>query len=473
MVCLTSFLNSCKTGDEISNTTNPDPGTTPPIKTDVTCWLTNPDKGIYFQKQNLAVNFQNTSNTYPSIQIDTTQAYQTIDGFGFALTGGSAYLINRLETRNRQMLIENLFNSDSANIGISYLRISIGASDLNSYPFTYDDLSSSQTDTNLQSFSLQPDTYDLIPVLQSIVKQNPNITILATPWSAPAWMKTNTSLIGGSLRSDCYDVYAHYFVKYIQAMKEYGIPINAITPQNEPLNPYNNPSMSMSATEQANFIKNYLGPAFKAVNLSTKIIVYDHNCDVTSYPISILNDSITRKYIDGSAFHLYSGNIDALSTVHKAHPDKNIYFTEQWVGAPGNFNEDLKWHIRNLIIGATRNWSKNVIEWNLASDPNYNPHTIGGCTTCLGGLTIGTSIDRNVSYYIIAHASKFVKPGSVRIESNEINNLPNVAFKTPSGNKVLIVLNDSSNPQTFNIECNNKIAATTIPAESVATYVWQ
>lgn len=474
MVCLTLFLTSCKTGDEIVNNppVTPDSGASKPVATDITCWLTCPDKSIYFQRQNIALNFQTVSNSYPSIQVDTTQTYQSMDGFGFALTGGSAYLINKLDANSKQSLIKELFSSDSTHIGISYLRISIGASDLNSYVFTYDDIATSLTDTTLQYFSLKPDSYDLIPVLQSIVKQNPNIKIIATPWTAPAWMKTNNNYVGGNLRTDCYNVYSRYFVKYIQSMKELGLTIDAITPQNEPLNPYNNPSMAMSAKEQSLFVKNYLGPAFKSANLSTKIIVYDHNCDVTSYPISILNDSITRKYVDGSAYHLYAGSIAALSSVHNLHPDKNIYFTEQWVGAPSNFKEDLKWHTRNLIIGATHNWSKNVIEWNLASDPTYNPHTTGGCTTCLGALTIGASITRNVSYYVIAHASKFVKPGSYRIESNEVNYLPNVAFKTSTGNKVLIVLNDSSNPQTFNILFNKKSATTTIPAESVATYVW-
>jgi len=221
-------------------------------------------------------------------------------------------------------------------------------------------------------------------------------------------MKTNGSSIGGSLKTDCYDVYARYFVKYIQEMQAEGITIHAITPQNEPLHGGNNPSMLMTASEQANFIKNYLGPAFQNAGLTTKIVIYDHNCDRPDYPLDILNDPDARKYVDGSAFHLYAGDISALSQVHYAYPDKNVYFTEQWVGGPSNFAGDLQWHIKNLIIGATANWSKVVLEWNLASDPYYNPHTNGGCTSCEGALTIGATVIRNVSYYIIAHASKFV-----------------------------------------------------------------
>ncbi|HWR99348.1 MAG TPA: glycoside hydrolase family 30 beta sandwich domain-containing protein, partial [Prolixibacteraceae bacterium] len=329
-----------------------------------------------------------------------------------------------------------------------------------------------QTDPELQHFSLEPDTYHLIPVLKSVIALNPGIKILGSPWSAPAWMKTSKSPKGGSLKPEYYGVYANYFVKYIKGMEAQGIRIDAITPQNEPLNPYNNPSMSMSAAEQADFIKNHLGPAFQAANIKTKIIVYDHNCDVPSYPLSILNDPTARKYVDGSAFHLYAGDISALTQVHNAHPDKNVYFTEQWVGGPGNFAGDLKWHVKNLIIGASRNWSKNVIEWNLASDPNYYPHTPGGCSTCLGALTIGTSVNRNVSYYIIAHASKFVPAGSVRIASDITGNLPNVAFKTPAGKKVLIVLNEGTASQVFNIRFNEMIVTSELAGGAVGTYTW-
>jgi len=442
------------------------------LSNEVACWLTSPGTSTYLKKQNIALNFTDASNSYPTINVDSTSKYQTMDGFGFAMTGGSAYLINRLASNTRSDLIRELFSADSTAIGISYLRVSIGASDLNSYVFSYNDISTSSTDTTLQYFDIKPDTYDLIPVLKSVIAINPKIKILGSPWSAPAWMKTNKSTKGGSLKPEYFGVYARYFVKYIQAMKDQGITIDAITVQNEPLNPDNNPSMYMSAEDQALFVKNYLGPEFAKANITTKIILYDHNCDVYTYPITILNDPDARKYSDGSAFHLYGGDISALTTVHNAYPDKNVYFTEQWVGASGNFQENLSWHIKNLIIGAPRNWSKNVLEWNLASDPQYNPHTVGGCSTCMGGLTIGSSITRNVSYYIIAHASKFVPMGSVRIDSNLSTNLPNVAFLTPSGKKVLIVLNESSLSQTFNIQFKGKTVTHSLASGSVASYVW-
>jgi glucosylceramidase len=287
-------------------------------------------------------------------------------------------------------------------------------------------------------------------------------------------MKTNGKSKGASLKPEFYDAYALYFLKYIQGMKAEGIRIDAITIQNEPLHSGNNPSMFMPANEQADFIKKSLGPAFEKAGIDTKIIIYDHNPNRVDYPIQVLTDPDARRYVDGTAFHMYEGKVEAISEVQKAHPDKNLYFTEQWVGAPGDFPNDLRWHVRTLIIGATRNWCRNVIEWNLAADPKQDPHTKGGCTECLGAVTIdGNSVTRNPAYYIIAHASKFVKPGSVRINSNLPEGLPNVAFKTPDGKIVLVVLNDSEKNQSFQFNYRGKSIRAGINGGSVATFTWQ
>lgn len=255
-------------------------------------------------------------------------------------------------------------------------------------------------------------------------------------------------------------------------MKGEGITIDAITPQNEPLHDGNNPSMLMTALQQAEFIKTNLGPAFQAAGIITKIIVYDHNCDKPEYPMAILNDAVAKPFVNGSAFHLYGGDISALSTVHYAHPDKHVYFTEQYTASTGDFGGDLKWHVKNVIIGSMRNWSRNALEWNLANDATFGPHTNGGCTTCKGAITIGSSVTRNVAYYIIAHASKFVPAGSIRIGSNIAGNLHTAAFKTPAGKKVLIVENDGSQGSAFNIKFNNKWVTTSLPAGGVGTYIW-
>jgi len=471
IVCLTLLSFNCgKKGDGGGgNPPPPPPG--PAVKSDVDFWLTQADQTVLFKKQgtNLAWSAGGTTN---SVEVDTTQTYQTIDGFGYTLTGGSASLINALPAAQKDEVLNELFRHDSTFIGVSYLRISIGASDLSATTFTYDDVPAGQTDVNLQQFSIDKEKQDLIPVLKKILAINPSIKILGSPWSAPVWMKTNNSFVGGSLKTQYYPVYAQYFVKYIQAMKAEGITIDAITPQNEPLHGGNNPSMVMQAAEQADFIKNHLGPAFQAAAINTKIIVYDHNADRPDYPIAILNDAGAKQYVYGSAFHLYGGPISALTQVHNAHPDKNIYFTEQWTGGPGNFAGDLRWHIENLIIGATRNWSRNVLEWNLASDPNYQPHTPGGCSNCMGALTIGNTVSRNVSYYIIAHAAKFVRPGSVRIASTQTATLQTVAFKNPEGKKVLIVLNTGPNAEVFSIKFHGKTVTTSLNNGSVGTFVW-
>ncbi len=448
-------------------------GTPPPIINNVNFWLTTGNQTSLLQKQTAVLSFGTNSNAYPIIAVDSTLAFQSIDGFGFTLTGGSAYVINQMNAAGKAALLQELFGSDSNSISISYLRLSIGASDLSSSVFSYDDMPAGQTDTALNNFSLGPDTTDLIPLLKQILAINPSIKIIAAPWSAPVWMKDNGSSVGGSLLPAYYNAYAQYFVKYIQQMKALGITINAVTPQNEPLNPANNPSLYMVATDQSNFIKNYLGPVFQSAGISTKIVVYDHNCDDPGYATTILSDASAYAFVDGSAFHLYAGNISALSQVHNAYPDKNVYFTEQYTASTGSFAGDLQWHLTNVIIGSMVNWSRNALEWNLANDASYGPHTPGGCTTCKGALTItGAAVTRNVGYYIVAHASKFVPAGSVRIASNITSNLQNVAFVTPSGKKVLIVQNNNPAAVDFNIQFNGKWVTSGLPAGAVGTYVW-
>jgi len=329
-----------------------------------------------------------------------------------------------------------------------------------------------QTDTGLVHFDLGPDKLDVIPVLKQILAIDPHMRILGSPWSAPVWMKTNGSTIGGSLRPEYYSVYARYLVRYIQEMKKHGIPITAITVQNEPLFGGNNPSMVIPAEEEGKFIGSALGPAFRRAKITTKIIIYDHNCDRPDYPMTILRDPAAAQYVDGSAFHLYGGTIDAMSKVHDAFPGKNLYFTEQWVGAPGDFAKDIPEHIQKLIIGASRNWSRTVIEWNLASDPNWKPHTDGGCDKCLGAVTIeGDKVTRNPAYYIIAHAAKFVRPGSVRIASDMGDSFASVAFRTPQGKIVLVVLSVSGDIE-FRIRYKGSNVTERLPAGAVGTFVW-
>lgn len=435
-------------------------------------WLTKGDESIKLQQQK-PVSFLNYSNNIQNIEIDDTQKFQSIDGFGFTLTGGSVEVINRLSSEKRKTLLQELFGNEENSISVSYLRLSIGASDLDSEVFSYNDLPKGETDVSLSKFSLEKDK-DLIAMLKEILAINPKIKIIAAPWSPPVWMKSNGSTIGGSLKTEYYDIYAKYFVKYILGMQKEGITIDAITPQNEPLHPGNNPSLLMVSDQQRDFIKQSLGPIFKSNNIKTKIVVYDHNCNNPEYAINILNDSEANQYIDGSAFHLYEGDISALSTVHDAHPNKNLYFTEQWTGAKGTFKEDLNWHTKNVVIGSMRNWSKIALEWNLANDSEFRPHTPGGCTECKGAITVldKENFAKNVGYYIIAHASKFIPANSQRIASTQTDNLATVAFKTPEGKTVLIVQNNNKSDESFNIKYNQKTALLTITGSSVATYIF-
>lgn len=461
---------SKKSGDD---TTPPPPP--PPVINEVDFWLTKGDQSALLAKQSVVLGFGTAGNAHPNITVDTTQRFQTVDGFGYTLTSGSATLINGLAPAAKSSLLQELFGKGPQSISVSYLRVSIGASDLSASVYTYNDMPAGQTDPALANFSLDAERAGgtgLIPLLKEILAINPAIKILGSPWTPPVWMKDNANSVGGSLLPQYYGVYAQYFVKYIQEMKAEGITIDAITPQNEPLHPGNNPSLLMTAEQQRDFIKNSLGPAFQSAGITTKIIIYDHNCDRPDYPLTILNDPAAKAFVDGSAFHLYAGDISALSSVRSMHPDKNVYFTEQWTSSAGAFEGDLKWHLKNVIIGSMRNWSRVALEWNLANDPAFGPHTPGGCTQCKGALTIGSSVTRNVAYYIIAQASKFVAPGSVRVASDNNGNLYTVAFETPERKKVLIALNDGNTPVTFNIKFKNKWTTTTLPANSAGTYAW-
>lgn len=407
------------------------------------------------------------------VQIDTSKKYQSIEGFGYSLTGGSAQLLFQMGASERSALLQELFGKNANSIGVSYLRISIGASDLDPTPFSYDDLPTGQSDPDLLHFNLSRDTLYLIPILKEILAINPGVKLMGSPWSAPKWMKNNNSTVGGNLKPAMYASYAQYFVKYLKAMAANGITLDAVTVQNEPQHGGNNPSMVMAATEQRDFIKNNLGPALQSAGLATKIVIWDHNCDNPGYPLEILADPAAKAFVYGSAFHLYGGDISALSQVHDAYPDRALFFTEQWTGGTTPFEEAFMWHMKNVMIGSMRNWSGVALQWNLANDPNYEPHTPGGCTLCQGAVTIdGSKVTRNSAYYVIAQMAKFVPQGSVRLESNTLTLLPNVAFRTPDGKTVLIVLNEDKNIKSFNINAGGRWIVASLHAETAGTFIW-
>ncbi len=465
-------------------------------------WVTLPDRSALFEKQTEKVSFSNqpTRKIGSSIVIDEQHTMQSVDGFGFALTGGSAELMMRMSPAARSTLIRELFSVKDNHIGVSYIRLTIGASDLNSFVFSYNDLKPGETDPELKKFDLGQDKKDVIPVMKEILSINPGIRIMASPWSAPVWMKTNDKVKAGSLNPAYYEVYARYFIRYIQAMKQEGIHIDAITIQNEPINANNTPSMRMNAVEQGEFIKKHLGPQLDKAGLSTRIVLFDHNLDRPDYPLTILNDPEAARYVDGSGFHHYGGDMSAMSVVHHAFPHKNLYFTEQMViEQPGSTPIAIAAQVKRMIIDVTRNWSRNVILWNIAADPLNDPHTDdGGCPMCQGAITIDQDqTTKNLAYYVIAHASKFIRPGSVRIGSTNPGDmtvamttdeerrdvtrvstpinydiLPNVAYRTPDGKIVLVVANTSWSTQGFHILYRGKTASFRLPPGAAGTYVW-
>ena len=468
---------------------------------EIESWVTQPDRSALFAKQTENLSFSNDNTSGIHIVIDEQHTMQSIDGFGFSLTGGSAELMMKMDKNERSKLLKELFSTEGDDIGVSYIRLTIGASDLNSFVFSYNDILEGETDYELKKFDLGQDKKDVIPVMKEILSITPDIKIMASPWSAPVWMKTNGKVKAGSLKEDCYDVYSRYIVRYIQEMKKEGIVIDALTIQNEPINANNTPSMRMNAAEQTQFIKGFLGPELERAKLNTKIVSFDHNLDRPDYPLTVLSDPEAAKYVDGSGFHHYGGDLSAMSVLHYVRPDKHIYFTEQMVvERPESNTIDIASQVKRLIIGVVENWSRNVILWNFAADPNNDPHTDdGGCSMCQGAVTINNNeVKKNIAYYVVAHASKFVRPGSVRIASTNKGNisvlvtsdeerrevmriattnskdvLPNIAFKTPDGKIVLIVANDSYSTSSFKIQYRGECVSIRLRPGAVGTYVWQ
>lgn len=459
-LALLGVLCACKKQTTLSGTSQDGDGTFPRANEAVSIWLTTSSKSALLAQQTNQTFSADAGTNATTITVNENSTYQSMDGFGFTLTEGSAEVINSLNSSQQSALLNELFSSSG--IGISAIRLSIGASDLSSSSYSYRDGA---------AFSLDgPDLVQVIPLVKKILAINSAIKILATPWSAPRWMKTNGSWVGGSLNAGNYGDYATYFLDYLNAMKAQGITIWALTPQNEPENPNNEPSMLMTASEQLNFINNYLGPKIRNAGYTTKIIAFDHNCDNTNYPITVANGS---SYVDGSAFHLYLGDISAMSTVKNA-TGKNVYFTEQWTSSDGNFGGDLAWHTQQISIGAANNWAKTIFEWNLANNSSIGPRTPGGCSKCLGAITVNSSSSytRNVAYYIIGHSSKFVKPGALRIASNSSGNIYTTAYKNTDGTKVLLALNNGGSAVTFKVKWGGSAFSYTLAAGAVATFKW-
>lgn len=437
----------------------------------------------------------------PTIEIDPTRSYQTMSGFGAAITDSSAAVLSSLSAPVREATMRSLFDPTVGD-GLSYLRQPFGGSDfVASRAYTYDDVPRGKTDYSLAHFSIAHDLSQIVPLVVQARQLNPQLGVVATPWSPPAWMKTTNSLVGGRLIDSprIYKAYAAYLVKALKAYKSAGVPVDTITVQNEPQNrrPHGYPGTDMPAWQESKVIE-ALGPQLAAAKLTTKILAYDHNwgehpddlaatpsdehADDNAYARNVLASSAS-KWIAGTAYHCYYGDPGAMSVMHAAHPTKDIYFTEcsgvQSANPATTFNDSLRFGARNLIIGATRNWAKTVIDWNLALDQNGGPH-IGGCSTCTGVVTVGAGgvVTNNVEFYTLGHIAKFVQPGASRIASSSFGTaayngqLMDVAFRNPDGSTVLIVHNENDNPTTFGVTEDGAGFRYAIPGGALATFVW-
>ncbi len=412
------------------------------------------------------------------ISLDESNTFQTMEGFGASLTDSSAWLItNALSGLQRTNLLKALF-SPTNGIGLNFLRQPIGASDFRIANYTYDDMPAGQSDLGLTNFSIAHDQAYIIPLLKQVLNVNTNLRIMGTPWSAPAWMKDSGDFYYGQLKTNCYDAYATYFRLYAQTYASNGLPIYAISLQNEPLyEPHTYPGMRMEASNQAAFAV-LVGQQFQSNGVAAKILCYDHNWDRFDYPMAVLSNASAAAYVSGSAFHGYAGDVSAQSFVHAAFTNKDIYFTENTAGSwSGAFGDILMWDANTLLIGAIRNWSRAVIKWNVALDQNGGPKISGGCSGCRGLVTINTNthtIVTNADFYSIGHASRFVRPGAQRIEAAESpgDGPYSVAFINPNSDLVVIAVNDATALRNYTLRWQQQSISFPMPSRSLATFTW-
>ncbi|WP_448375921.1 glycoside hydrolase family 30 protein [Fervidobacterium sp.] len=448
-------------------------------KENISSWLTTADQKYMLQQIDITkpviVNYQEEYK----IVLNSDKKYQQMDGFGASFTDASAYLVyKKLSPEKRKEVMERLFDREKG-IGISFLRQPMGATDYTTKIYSYADLPVGvKEDPDLKYFSIEHDKEYIIPLLKEAISINPYLKVMASPWSAPGWMKTTGSMIGGSLIRSYYPTYAKYFVKFIKSYEAEGIPIYAITVQNEPLYvPKEYPGMKMDWVEQADFIGEHLGPLFEKEGIKTKILTYDHNWDNTTYAAYVLSHEKASKYVDGSAWHFYGGKHEAMSKIKEMFPDKEIWFTEgsggDWVPAFFNAYMDLMMH----VIRIPRNWSKTVVWWNIALDEKRGP-TILSNSTCRGLIEVNQKtgeVKYNLDYYVLGHISKFVLPGAYRIDSYTYQDkLESVAFENPDGTKVLIVSNRANTSKHMKVlENDAELFSYILPGYASATFVWK
>lgn len=444
-----------------------------PAPAPLKAWVTTGDRAELLREQAAVSWSPATFTDRPTIVVDASQRFQTMVGFGASVTDASAWLIQtRMSAPQRDALLRELFGRDGEGLGFSFTRVTIGASD---FSRTHYSLAEAE-DPTLAGFSVTPMEAEVFPTVRQALAINPELKVMASPWSAPGWMKTTGSLIQGELKPELYGVYADYLTRYIRDAAALGVPTDYLSIQNEPdFEPDSYPGMRWAPEGRARFIGRNLGPAFRDAGLSTQILDWDHNWDKPEQPLAVLADPVANPFVSGVAWHCYGGAVAAQGQVRDAYPDKDVFFTEcsggQW--AP-DFSDSLMWTTRNLIIGSTQQWARGVLMWNLALDEAYGPHA-GGCGDCRGVVTIDSrtgAVTRNQEYYTFGHASRFVRPGARRIGVVVPAGLEAVGFVNPDGSRALIVLNDTDKIAEFAVQEGESTASVRLPARSVSTLVW-
>lgn len=445
----------------------------------VEIWLSTADRRLKLMRQpDIALGARGGSPA--DVVIDVGKKYQTMVGFGAAMTDSSAWLLqNKLSDAQRGELLRELYGPPP-NLDLSMMRLTIGASDFSLKPYTLDDVPTGQTDPDLTHFNVTANLQDVIPTVREVLAVNPDLRIIASPWSAPAWMKSSENLIGGELLEQYESDYADYLVKYVDTYRGYGIPIFALTLQNEPnFVPITYPGMAMSAETRARIVAQYLGPRLAGRNPATTILEWDHNWSHPEQPLAVLGDPDASRYIDGVAWHCYEGSQAAQGRVHRAYPQKDVYLTEcsggDWASS---INGELIWFARNLLVTGIRQWARGVIYWNLALDENHGPH-FGGCAACKGVIMVDSktgAVSRNDEYYALAHFSKFVMRDALRVASTDTDadkGVANVAFQNATdGSIVLVMVNTNPQERRLSVAEGTIQFEYTMPPRSVATFVW-
>ncbi|MEO6923594.1 MAG: glycoside hydrolase family 30 beta sandwich domain-containing protein [Bryocella sp.] len=411
------------------------------------------------------------------IEVDENQKFQTMDGFGAAMTEGSAWLLEKkIPTSLKDRVMTRLF-SPGEGVGLSFIRLPIASTDLSLNHYSYDDVPAGQSDPQMKRFSTQHDEAYVFPAMRDALRQNPHMTVMASPWSPPAWMKTKPTMIGGKLRADRMADFSAYLVRSVQAFEHAGIPVQYLSVQNEPLNETKDyPGTYMPATQQAQLIGRFLGPDLARAHLTTKVLAYDHNWDHPEYPIQVMSDPMAAPYVAGSAMHCYGGDPSAQNKIHARFPEKGIWLTEC---SGGSWQTEVPLQsTAHLLIRSTRAWAKAVVLWAIVLDSEHNPHS-GGCGKCRGLITLNLKsaepkVTYNGDFYALAQASKFVSPGATRIASTSFkqNGLESVAFQNSDDSIALLVFNSGAKKTAFDIRWRGRTLTTSIPAGAFTTYSW-